>query len=229
MSAPAPMDADGDAGRVPEGLPEALPAGEKLLWQGRPDWRALATDAFHLRKVAVYFGLLFAWRLGSRLHDGTTFGDALGYAAFILPIAAAGLVILAVLAWATARTTVYTVTSRRIVMRIGVALQMTVNLPFKVVESAGLRARPDGTGDIALRLEPGVRAAYLALWPHVRRWRFTRPEPSLRSVPDARTVADLLSEALAATAVEPVLREKAGAAATPAADLPVGALRPRVA
>ena len=29
------------------GLPEALPAGERLLWQGSPDWRVLARHGFH--------------------------------------------------------------------------------------------------------------------------------------------------------------------------------------
>ena len=28
------------------GLPEKLPAGEKILWQGSPDWKTLANEAF---------------------------------------------------------------------------------------------------------------------------------------------------------------------------------------
>ncbi|MEJ1159235.1 photosynthetic complex putative assembly protein PuhB [Prosthecomicrobium sp. N25] len=216
------------AAEIPEGLPEALPEGERLLWQGRPATLPLAIEAFHLRKVAAYFGLLLAWRFGSRLHDGLPAGEALAYAAWILPLAAGALALIAILAFATARTTIYTVTSRRVVLRIGVALQMTVNLPLSIVESAAVKRRADGSGDIALRLEPGVRAAYLVLWPHVRRWRFTRPEPSLRSVPDVAGVADLLSEALAATAVPEIQPERAQPAPAPKSRRPA-ALQPRVA
>ena len=44
------------------GLPELPPAGELILWQGKPDWRALATQALNVKWVAGYFGLLAAWR-----------------------------------------------------------------------------------------------------------------------------------------------------------------------
>ena len=40
------------------GLPEALPAGERLLWQGSPDWKSLAVHVFHVRTLAVYFGVM---------------------------------------------------------------------------------------------------------------------------------------------------------------------------
>ena len=42
------------------GLPEPLPAGERILWQGAPDWRALAVDVFHVRAVWIYGALLIA-------------------------------------------------------------------------------------------------------------------------------------------------------------------------
>ena len=37
------------------GLPEPLPSGERLLWQGRPDWVVQAIEDFHVRKLAIYF------------------------------------------------------------------------------------------------------------------------------------------------------------------------------
>ena len=49
------------------GLPGLLPAGETILWQGAPDWRALARTAFRTRLVAGYFGMLAAWALASAL------------------------------------------------------------------------------------------------------------------------------------------------------------------
>ena len=39
-----------------KGLPELLPTGERMLWQGQPSWRALAIRVFHVRKIAIYFG-----------------------------------------------------------------------------------------------------------------------------------------------------------------------------
>jgi hypothetical protein len=74
---------------------------------------------------------------------------------------------------------------------------MTINLPFKIVEAAGLKIFEDGSGDIALQLQPDNKAAYAVLWPHARRWHYKHPQPSLRSIPNAREVADILSEALA--------------------------------
>jgi hypothetical protein len=44
------------------GLPQALPPGERMLWQGAPDWRVLARDVMHLRALSGYFAALLAWR-----------------------------------------------------------------------------------------------------------------------------------------------------------------------
>ena len=58
------------------GLPALLPAGEKLLWQGSPDWRSLAVRAYHVRKIAIYFLLLVLWRIGIGISSGhMRFGD----------------------------------------------------------------------------------------------------------------------------------------------------------
>ena len=42
------------------GLPEPLPPGERIVWQGAPDWRVLALHAYHLRQLAGYFGVMMA-------------------------------------------------------------------------------------------------------------------------------------------------------------------------
>jgi hypothetical protein len=110
----------------------------------------------------------------------------------------AALAALILLAWLINRSTVYTITNRRVVMRFGVALPMTVNIPFAIVESAALKTRRDGTGDIPLTLTPAQRIAYLHLWPHVRPWQFTRPQPMLRAVPDAARVGAILGDAMSA-------------------------------
>jgi hypothetical protein len=183
------------------GLPEPLPPGERILWQGSPDWRALAVRALHVRKVAAYFGLLAAASVaGSVVIDGKALPAALGSAAGLALPALAALGLLGLYAFLAAGATVYTITDRRVVMRFGVALPLTVNIPFKIVGSAGLKLDRDGTGDIPLALTGRGKIAYLALWPHARPWRVSRPEPMLRAVPDAARVGRLLAGALAVPA-----------------------------
>ena len=180
------------------GLPEALPAGEKILWQGAPAWRVLAKDALHVRKILLYFGILLLWRLVLARADGDSLSQALVSAVPLLSVATAGLVVLAVLAWLLARTTVYTITNRRLVMRFGIALPMTVNVPFRVVESVGSTVDVKGYGGIALKLLGEDRIAYLNLWPHARRWQFARPQPMMRAIPDVAAVSEIISNALVA-------------------------------
>jgi len=190
------------------GLPEPLPPGETLLWQGSPDWPLLARRAFHVRKLAVYFGLLLAWRVAGTLADG---GGAAALArdlAVTVPLAALGLGLTLLLAWMSARTTIYTLTDRRLVLRLGIVLTVTFNLPFSRIESAALRLEPgdpQGHGDIAITLVAGERIAYLHLWPHARPWQLKRPQPLLRALPGATGVAQLLGQALARHAGQEVV------------------------
>ena len=181
------------------GLPEPLPPGETILWQGSPRFVSLARRAFHAVPIAAYFGVLLAWRAVHAVQSGETWAQATVPMALLALLAAVALGLLAVLAWFASSTAVYTITDKRVVMRIGIVLTVSYNLPFKAIEAAGLREHRDGTGDISLLLTPDNKIAWLNLWPHVRPWRVKRPEPTLRSVPDAARVADLLGKAVAAT------------------------------
>jgi hypothetical protein len=179
------------------GLPQLLPANEELLWQGSPSWRVLARRAFHIPHLAGYFGVLLIWALIYAVMHGSPLGMA------ALRVVAPAAVIIAAaagFAWAMSRTTVYTITSRRVVIRFGLALPMTVNVPFTMIVAAGLRGYADGTGDLPLTVTDPSRVAWPLMWPHVRPWRFTRSEPMLRGVPEAARVAQTLARALAAHA-----------------------------
>ncbi len=105
---------------------------------------------------------------------------------------------LAFLGWAMSRVTVYTITNQRVVMRVGVAIQMIMNLPFKQIRSADLKLYRDGTGDIPLLLAKSAHPSYIIFWPHVRPWYFSPPQPMLRVIPDADKVAVILADALRA-------------------------------
>ncbi len=203
------------------GLPARLPKGETMLWQGAPEWKAFARHALHLRKLVVYFALLTAWNGASTLMEGHSFGQAAVSASWGLGLGAAACGLIALFAWLVGRTTVYTITTKRVVMRFGLALPMTVNYPFALVDGAGLRAHSDGTGEIPLAMQKGSRLSYLIMWPHARPWRIGKPEPMMRAVPDAERVARILGRALAAATAQPA---PAAAIATQAA-----AARPQAA
>jgi hypothetical protein len=179
------------------GLPAALPHGERILWQGRPQLRTVALRVFHLRKFAVYFAVLLAWRAITALADGASLPDALVHTLWLLPVALAGLGLIALVAWLTVTTTIYTITNRRVVLRIGIALTITVNVPFKIIESAGLKVWSNGSGDIPLKMNTPDKMAWLHLWPHCRPWRYSTPEPMMLGVPNAQKVAGILAQALA--------------------------------
>ena len=177
------------------GLPERLPADERILWQGSPDWRMLARSAFHVRKLVVYFSAILAARaLTVALDDGTV-QEAAKALVMLFPLALLAIAIAVAMAWLSSRTTVYTVTDKRVVMRIGIVLSLTFNLPLQRLATADLRLHADGTGDIPLTLSGTDTIAYLHLWPHARPWRIAKPEPMLRCVPDAVRVSAVLADA----------------------------------
>lgn len=178
------------------GLPEHLPEGERILWQGSPRWTGLAKHALHHRKVMGYCLILLAWVAASGFAEGPTIAAVVQKLAGPVAMVAVLFAIIQGLAFWLARSTIYTITDRRVVMRFGIVLPMTINLPFKMIASASLRQHGDGSGDIPLALAGSDRIAWLHLWPHARPWRFKTPEPMLRDIQSVGHVATLLAEAM---------------------------------
>ncbi|GJE54653.1 MULTISPECIES: photosynthetic complex putative assembly protein PuhB [Methylobacterium] len=183
----------------PRGLPEPLPPGERILWQGAPTVTGAFSRIFHARLVTAWFALAALVFGGLAASDGS-YASALAMAVPTLAIGAGALALLLLFSWLVHRTTVYTITDRRVVMRVGIALPITLNLPYAMTEGAGLRGFSDGSGDLPVQMKAGERVAYLHLWPHARPWHVTQPEPMLRSIPEAEKVAALLARALSAYA-----------------------------
>ncbi len=184
------------------GLPERPPEGEQILWQGRPNWWALTRDSLNLYWVMGYFVLLFAWRFIT-LMDQVTLQSAF---AASFPFVVLGLIVsalLLIIGYVQARATMYTITNKRVAMRIGAALTVTLNLPFTRIANADLDLRRDGTGTITLDLLGDTKLSYLVCWPHVRPWRLKRTQPALRCIPDAQNIAGLLAEAAEARVSQP--------------------------
>ena len=175
------------------GLPEQLPADERLLWQGAPQWRLVALHVFHVRTLAWYFAAMMVLQATYLLGEPerNLFKPLL--LSFVLSVISLG--ILSLMAWLTARTALYTLTNKRVVMRIGIVLTLTFNLPLRMLAAASLKTNPDGSGDIALKLAGNDHIAWLNLWPHARPWVLRHPEPSLRCIADVSTVGECVLKA----------------------------------
>lgn len=136
--------------------------------------------------------------------------------AVMLPYLAIGAVtcgIILIIAAVQARTTVYTLTTARVAMRVGSALTVTLNLPYRQIGSASLDLKRNGTGTIALQTLGETRLSYLVCWPHVRPWHVSKTQPALRCIPDAAKVAQLLADAAETRVAEPVVTRSAPAMA----------------
>ena len=191
LHAPAP-----DASEVFRG--NQLAPGEARLWQGRPQFRRVAFDVFHARGIAVYFvGLLAldayqAWAkqipLTLAIHNSVPLVLIIGLAMGMLLAAA----------WLVGLTTRYEVTDRRVILRYGMALPVTLSLPYSQIVKVSVAINPDHTGDVALVLKEGNHMPYLKLWPLARAWHLSHSEPMLRGMPQAAVVGALVARSLAA-------------------------------
>jgi hypothetical protein len=194
------------------GLPEKLPAGERILWQGAPNPVSLGIHVFHMRALAGYFLAMLA--LQALYLSGEPGGLTLRPLLLSLIAASLALSLLGTVAWFTAHGTLYTITNRRVVMRIGIVLTITLNLPFKALASAAVRTYRDGTGDIVVDIAGQDRMGWAHLWPHARPWALRKPQPSLRCLRDVQQAASVLQGAW--TAAHPELstqiNEQKGAA-----------------
>ena len=190
------------------GLSFRLPAGERLLWQGAPDWWAVAKHIFHVRAVGGCLLAVLVWNVGTGVTDQSL---TVPLAARYVAVSLVPVLLALGYAWLIGRATVYTVTDRRVVLKIGLILPMSFNLPYARIDSAATATQKGGTGDISLLLNTGDKPAYLVLWPHARPWRMARAEPSLRCVPDAARVGAVLAQALAASATLPTAEARVAA------------------
>jgi len=198
------MPHDDFAFETQPGIPAPLPKGERILWQGRPATWALTRDAFGLHWVMGYFAVIVAWRASAGWLDAGLSG-ALAFGLPYVGLALAAAAVIWLLAWAQARTAVYTVTTARVLMRVGAALPVTLNLPFRQIGAAELDLRRDGTGTIAFTTLGEAQLSYLVLWPHLRPWHASKTRPALRCIPDAAAIARLVADAAEARQAEPVI------------------------
>lgn len=211
------MSDDHDFEYMP-GVPHPLPQGEQLLWQGRQRALPLARRAFRCNVVLGYFALVWVLLSGRSVLNGTPVGEALlSYQWLLMPAAGAWLLLFG-MAWLFARSTIYSITSERVLIRSGVALPITVDVPLNLVDNVALAMHGDGSGDLALGLSDRQRASYFVLWPNVRPWHFSRPQPTLRALRYPEAASEALASALAFE--QPASAHGAEGRAASAADAP---------
>lgn len=196
---------------------------EQVLWKGRPQLGLLARSAFHVHTLGAYMAGLVVVALVLGKTDAAIVAGVLGTAL---------VAILYLLAWASARSTLYILTDSRLIMRIGIAIETRVNLPLKQITAAHLALQGKrGHGDIAFELAGERLLGTVLLWPHVRPFRYARPQPMLRAVPDAAALAQTIAETRARFgAIERNLSEIKEAAPASGQTAPQGtAVPPRLA
>ena len=184
-----------------EGLPELLPKGEVILWQGRPNWLRLTNESLNLWWVIGYFGLLAAWRFLTVI-DYMPLGTAFSASIPFLFVAAFVGLLLCGVGYIQAKATLYTITNRRVVMRIGAALTLTLNLPFTKIDNAAVAKKRGGFGNIAFETSGDTKFSFFVLWPHARSWYFGKPQPTLKCIPDIEKVSSILGQAAKSRIIE---------------------------
>ena len=190
-AAPASIRGYG-TGEVPEAVSEIIfrrSADETVLWRGQPDFRKFASSAFRTNIVAVYFAILTV---------GAYFASGMPSAITVAVMGAVAFLILLGLAWLSVKKTSYILTSQRVVMVIGIALEKRISIPLKHIGAADLKPHGKaGHGSIALQITGDQPLGYMLLWPHCRPLHFASPQPLLRALPDAEGVARMLADACA--------------------------------
>lgn len=183
------------------GVEAPLPEGERVLWQGSPGRNALALHAFHARKIAIYFVALIALSGAFAQSEPDPMKFFLSSAKWLFMGGAMATLFAYTVAALSSRTTLYAITERRVVMKVGIALPVVLNIPLHIIDAVDVKRRSDGSGDLALRLGNNSRVAYAVLWPHARAWHVRYPQPLLRGLPNIDAIGATLRDALMSSAV----------------------------
>jgi hypothetical protein len=115
--------------------------------------------------------------------------NALEAVPLMVGLACVACAILVGFAYFIARTTHYTLTSKRALMKVGIALPVIINLPLRHIDGVSFALTGNGCGTICFKTAGQTRLAYLLLWPHARPWNFNKPQPAFRDIANVEAVA----------------------------------------
>lgn len=207
----ASMHRSGNGEQTPElrSAGFSLEPGERILWQGRPEASSLRRNLLKGRWLVAYAAGLLIWKLVLIVWiRGLSPQEVFDTVTLVVQ----GLVLVGIaayFAWALARGTTYTLTELRLVIRHGIALPGTVDIPLRALRSVAVRIHDDGTGDVALSVRDGGSIGFAKLWPHARGLELSRPVPMLRGVRDAAVLGSILTRQLNRIHAEPVMGQTA--------------------
>jgi membrane protein YdbS with pleckstrin-like domain len=185
----------------PDGEVSRLPDGERVLWTGAPDRRALARWFLRERWIMLFVLISFAIGAADALqHTDGAVPRLLGVATLSAVLALVAIVSVRVLAWQIARSSKYVITDRRVYFNIGIVMRADANIPYTSVETIDLRRRPDGSADLMVTLRDEQEIPWLLLFPHMT-WRgHRRGRPTFRALRTPQPAADAVVSALRAYA-----------------------------
>jgi hypothetical protein len=179
----------------PDNISNAIPAGESVLWMGKPSFWGLSWHMFGIKWLFYYLIILFlafVLRLGA-----ADFLTAVQYD--FIPFLTSGLlamVFLFVLSGIQARHAVYVVTEKRVIIKNGAALAFMISLPFKKIASVNQQKRNKGIGTISFELVSDKRVPFISCWPSVRPLVFKKPQPAFACIADVEAIGEILKEAM---------------------------------
>ena len=177
----------------PKDILSAIPTGEKIVWYGRPDIRRFCLSAMGLKYVLVYLLFAIIFDIYSNLEGPGISSYIGGILPYILSFSLA-LILLVLIGISQVVSTFYVITSKRIIIKSGVALIFMLNVPFSKIYNIQKQELSDGTGSISLELLGNKRIPFFACWPSVRPWYFNNPQPTFRCISDVNVVALYLSK-----------------------------------
>jgi len=181
----------------PDGEVSRLPEGERVLWSGAPDQKALARYFLRERWVLAFVAASFALGATEALqHSVGAVPRLIGVATLSAVLATIAIVSIRVLAWQMAKSSKYVITNKRVYFNIGIVLRADANVPFSSVENIDLRRRSDGSADLMVTLTDEQEIPWLLLFPHMT-WRGSRRgRPTFRALRDPQRAADAVVTAL---------------------------------
>jgi hypothetical protein len=153
----APRSSDREAEGVAR---EYLDPGERLLWAGRPDPRSAIPASIGIFVFAIpwtAFALFWMWGasgFGAAFREG---GEEAGgfryFFLFGLPFVLIGIGMLLSPLWIyrKARSTVYAVSDRRLLITHGEGTRSVHSLPGRLLGSIEMKERRDGRGDLVFQ------------------------------------------------------------------------------
>ena len=184
---------DNKINRLPDEVGKSIPSGEKIFWNGKPNWKSFGYHAFGVKYFSIYFFVCALYAV-SQIDAIFSFG---AFFTKFIPYLISGILagtILLLLSYFSARHTCYVITEKRIVIRTGVALVFLLNMPFKNILSIDMKTLAQGRGNVIFKVQSKKRIPYLSCWPSVKSGSFFEPIPAFRSIRDIEKIGQIISE-----------------------------------